>query len=319
MNKIVPSFILLSCIVLSCNDNHKPDQPLVGSLVWLDESYSDSVIKNTLTEFLNHSNLITAQISWSPYDSKWHTDLEWYSKLAEQHNRVLMINIDWMDNNRTQTRGGWSFNNDTVKAKFIKDVIELNDVCKPSILNLAVEANYYALHDSNGYKEFINIYNFLKPQLKENNPQVSIGLTFQVELLLGTHKNWGQIACLEPLDAVIKNIDCIGLSTYPDISTSQMSDYFDELSGFVATLDTRVAIAETGIKNSSHKKEERLQFIKDIYELSTKNDFKYINWVSLIDKQDTVDWSYDVGLIDHQGIVKPDFELWSTLNDRFLR
>lgn len=322
-NSILSIFISLITVLTSCRNNSENWLfKEAGTLLWVDNSMLDTVIKKAVKETLENSSVIIAQSSWSPSDTSFVNNIKWYHLLAKQGGKAFMLNIDWLENNRSNTRGGWSFENKEIKNKFIKDIKQLVQLYNPNYLTLGVEVNYYALTNPVGYKEFISVFNELKKELKKDNSDMKIGLSFQLELLYGIHTDWKQNKSLESLNAIVENLDYIGISTYPDVLVPKMNNYIYSIN-YLDTLSNNykkpIGITETGISSLKYSDIERSKYIKAIYEMGEKIDLKFLIWGSIIDNSMQGNWKDNLGLIYSDGKVKPEFEQWKNLNFKILK
>ncbi|NVO20250.1 MAG: hypothetical protein HXX13_11145 [Bacteroidetes bacterium] len=288
-----------------------------GSLLWVNESHSDESIKNAVREVLENSSIIVAQVSWSPTDSVFYQNTAWYYTLAKNNDKAFMLNIDWLDNDRSGTRGGWSFENEQVRQKFKYDIKKLVSNYSPNYLTLGIEVNYYALTTPKGYKKFIGTFNELKASLSEQNPKLKIGLSFQLDLLYGVHSGWEPNNSLNALNAVVENLDYIGVSMYPDMqilnktASLYSTNFLDSLS-FI--YKKPIGISETGISTIKFNDKQRADYITEIYQKFQDLNLKFIIWGSIIDDPRTKNWHDKIGLLYSDGTPKPEFKIWKTEN-----
>jgi hypothetical protein len=222
-----------------------------------------------------------------------------------------MINIDWMTNDRSQTKGGWSFEDELVSNKFKSNVIKLVHSYSPDRITLGTEINYYALNYSGGYRAFVNCFNDLKEKIYEVNPTIKVGLSFQLELLYGNHLEWEKNKTLETLDAVVPNLDYLALSTYPEQYEATTVDtnglkYIDSICN---RYKLPIGISETGISNLIPQS-DRADYIKSIFKKVRSNQLEYIIWGAMIDHSGEDMWHHQLGLLNVDGSMKPDFNIW---------
>ena len=309
---------LLWILLLSCDTPSNDWKPFkVGTLLWVNEVMPDSIVKLAVKETLENSSLVVAQISWSPTDTIFLNNAQWYHLLAKESGAAFMLNIDWLENDRADTRGNWDFENAEIKQLFIKDMKQLVDLYQPNYLTLGIEVNYYALTSPAGYNAFIKIYNDLKSYFKENYPIIEVGLSFQLELLYGVHKGWNYNKTVEPLNAIVENLDYIGISTYPDIfySTDKQTlfsvNYLDSLE---KTYNKPMGISETGISSINYNDDERANYITAIYQKAESLNFEFVVWGSIIDDPRNDDWRHRLGLINFDGSYKSEFNIWKLQN-----
>lgn len=308
------NFVLIIVFVSACNvviDNDY-SKTEYGSLLWVNEHMADSVIKIAVEKTLDNSSIIIAQIPWDPSDNSFTQNIDWYSSLAKDHGKSLMINIDWLSNDRKSVRNGdWSFEYDSIGGQFIEDIEIIVGKYHPKILTLGVEVNYYALTSPKGFKGFINTFNELKSVLKSSYPNLQIGLSFQLELLYGVDKNWTQTKALDPLDAIVENLDFIGISTYPDLNPSKdrnNSISLNYLDSIISSYDRPFGICETGISTMNFNSNQRELYIENVF--LRKGELIFIVWGSMVDSFDELSWMDRIGLIDYNGVCKVEFKNW---------
>ena len=293
----------------------------VGALIWVNESMSDSLVKIAVKETLQNSSLVISQISWSPTDRSFMKNVEWYYSLALESHKKFMLNIDWLENNRSDTRGKFDFENKEMRTLFINDIKNLINLYHPNYLTLGVEVNYYALTSPKGYREFIKVFNELKASIKEKEPKIKIGLSFQLELLYGVHKDWKQNKTIEPLNAIVENLDYIGISTYPDIFThfnDRTFSSFNYLDSLKKNYKKPIGILETGISFINFKDNARVNYLKSIYKKANDLQLSFVVWGSIVDDPRQADWNHKLGLINSKGVSKPEFTIWKQENKKYL-
>jgi hypothetical protein len=317
---------LLLVIILglySCKDHsNKWYFTEVGTLLWVNEGLSDESIKIAVKETLDNSSIIIAQVSWSPSDSVFFHNAAWYHSLAIENGKSFMLNIDWLENDRSGTRGDWSFENEQIRTKFKNDIKKLVVEYNPDYLTLGIEVNYYALTSPVGYKGFIKTFNELKASLKKLAPKLKIGLSFQLDLLYGVHSDWAQNKSLQALDAVAENLDYIGISTYPDFQIANNNQPFSSLNyidSLVIAYNKPIGISETGISTVKFNDKQRAEYLKAIYQKFQDLDLKFLIWGSIIDDPRNENWHNRIGLLYSDGKFKPEFKIWKTKNLMIVR
>jgi len=269
-------------------------------------------VKKAVKSTVENSSIIIAQIPWDPIDENFMENIDWYNKLAIQHGKELMINIDWLNNNRKTTRNGeWSFEDDAIKIQFSKSINSLVEKYKPKYLMLGVEVNYYAFTSPEPYKAFVNIFNSLKNSLKEIYPKMEIGLSFQLELLYGIDKDWAHLKSLEPLDVIVENLDFIGISTYPDLNFNKERLNIKSvinLDSLFVLYDVPIGISETGISSTNFNLNQRSLYVENIFTRS--NQLHFIIWGSMIDSYKKDNWMSRIGLLDYNALPKNEYNQW---------
>jgi hypothetical protein len=310
----VSVLIIVMLISLACsNIKNRVYFPDYGSLLWVNEAHSDTVVKKVVDETLDYSTIIIAQVPWTLNDSTSVDNINWYCELARSHGKKLMVNIDWLSNTREGPRGNWSFTELEVKDEFRKYVLTIVEKYKPEMLTLGIEVNYYALTNPNGYTSFVLFYNSLKKELFNQYPDIKVGLSFQLELLFGVDIEWDQVKTLETLDAVAENLDYIGISTYPDLYKIDDKNTFI-LSSFIDTLDRLydipMGITETGVSSIKFDCNQRKEYIRVIFDKVEKLNMSFLVWGSMVDDPRDDEWMHRIGLIDSDGTHKCEFDGW---------
>ena len=319
-------FMILSLfisIVFSCSKSEDLYFKEGGALLWINEQYDDSVIKNTVQHTLENSSMIIAQVHWSPHDNSFFDNTAWYSSLAKDHGKRFMIAIDWQKVDRSGTNGGWSFEDKSTANLFKKDMMRLFKAYKPDYINLGVEVNYYALTSSEGFRAFVSVFRELKDLFKQLNPDVKVGLSYQLELLYGHHKGWDETKTLSTLDNLLGDIDYLGISTYPNmVSKIKQSDILFSTT-FIDSLTTKyslpIGISETAVSSKLYNEEQRMTYIKTIFQKANDLNLKFVVWGSMIDGNADSHWSDKIGLLNKDGKPKNEFSLWKKENLNFYR
>ena len=308
----------LSSVVFSCST---PDDWYFkegGSLLWINGEHEDGAIKSAIQHTLENSSIIIAQIPWSPNDDSFFKNTAWYFSLAKDHGKSFMIAIDWQKVDRSGIKGSWSFTDQETASLFKKDMLRLVEAYNPDYINLGVEVNYYALTSSRGFRAFASTFRELKEEIKQEKPELKVGLSYQLELLYGHHNGWGQSQTLTTLDNMLGDIDFLGISTYPNmVSTNKQTDvlfstkYLDSLSKAYAI---PIGISETGVSSSLYDESQRETYLKAIFQKANDLDLKFTIWGSMIDAAEDNVWSDKIGLLDKNGTPKKEFSFWQREN-----
>lgn len=321
-NLLISFLVSILLFVGSCgtsSENNSSDlldhsvETEIGSLLWVNEFHSDSAVKEAVRHTLDNSTMIIAQISWSPHDSNFFNNASWYHNLAKEHNKKFMLSVEWQDFYRTGTLGDWSFEDDSVQLEFKKDMLKLAEEYSPDYFQPGVEINYYGLIDPDGYRGFIEVFNELKTEIASNNIFTEVGLSFQLELLFGVHKEWDKNRTLETLDAVRSNLDYIGVSTYPDEyykSETDVSGSLRYLDSLCMYYQNPVIISETAVSSLKFKSETRRHYQNLLFNKAKELEIEALIWGSMIDDKKLSGWQYCTGLLNSDGTPKEDFENW---------
>ncbi|MDC1283771.1 hypothetical protein N8Z19_00025 [Saprospiraceae bacterium] len=322
--KIHVFLIVLGSLIISCSisDNTWYFKE-GGTLLWVDGRNEDRAIKSAIEQTLEHSSIIVAQISWSPNDTSFYKNTSWYYSLAKDHGKSFMIAIDWQKVNRSGTKGAWSFKDAKIADLFKKDMLRLIETYDPDFINLGVEVNYYALTSSEGFEAFAPLFRTLKKELKQLNPRLIVGLSYQLELLYGHHVSWNESKTLVTLDNLLGDLDFLGISTYPNmVSEKKQSDvlfstnYLDSIS---ETYALPIGISETAVSSKLYDPDQRETYVKSVFEKANNLDFKFVIWGSIIDVVQDDSWSNKIGLLDKDGFPKKEYDIWRNENANLLR
>ena len=306
-------FVFVLLFISSCNTNLNTKSYFTeyGSLLWVNNTMPDSVVKKAVKSTVDNSSIIIAQIPWDPIDENFMGNVDWYNQLAIQHGKELMINIDWLANDRKSTRNGeWSFEDDATKHQFSKSINSLVENYKPKYLILGIEVNYYAFTSPEGYKAFVGMFNSLKNSLKETYPKMEIGLSFQLEVLYGIDKEWAHIKSLDPLDAIVENLDFIAISTYPDLNSNKekLNIGVINLDSLFVLYDVPIGISETGISSTNFDADQRTLYIDNVFARS--DQLLFIIWGSMVDNYENKNWMSRIGLLDYNAFPKDEYTHW---------
>lgn len=300
MNKFLLGFIItLISGLLSCGQKSADKRLMLGLIYWPYEDCDDECIKHGLKLTIENSNVLTAQIPWNFNRDNFVGDVKWISNIARETQRKLIINVDWLNDTRNGLRGAdWSFLNIKVKEKFIKNILTVVKEHKPDFINLAVEVNYFALIDSNEFKSFVDIYNELIPKIKDCSINTKVGVTFQLQLLLGSHKEWDSNNTLKIIDVFGDNLDYVGISSYPHLSYNS-NDFITELQKVESLTSKNISIFETSIPEFDRKysSNQSSYLTKMLSYVSSNERYELLIWTSTSDICDESDnWKYKLGL-----------------------
>ena len=316
--KITGTLILIVLISISCSKTNKWYFKEGGSLLWINNKHDEIAIKSAVENILENSSIIIAQIAWSPYDSSFFQNSAWYFSLARDHGKNFMIAIDWQNIERSGTRGDWSFANEETSKLFKADMLRLLEAYNPEYINLGVEVNYFALTSPDGFKAFAPVFRKLKNELKQKKPKLKVGLSYQLELLYGHHKEWNETKTLKTLENLLGDLDYLGISTYPNMVSEQnqsqvlfSTKYIDSLS---KNYSLPIGISETAASSKLYNEDERENYVKTIFQKANDLDLKFVIWASMIDTAEDNVWSDKMGLLNADGHPKNEFNLWKKDN-----
>ena len=316
--KVTGTLILIVLISISCSKSNKWYFKEGGSLLWINNKHDEIAIKSAVENILENSSIIIAQIAWSPYDSSFFQNSAWYFSLARDHGKNFMIAIDWQNIERSGTRGDWSFANEETSKLFKADMLRLLEAYNPEYINLGVEVNYYALTSPDGFKAFAPVFRKLKNELKQKKPKLKVGLSYQLELLYGHHKEWNETKTLKTLDNLLGDLDYLGISTYPNMVLEQnqsqvlfSTKYIDSLS---KNYSLPIGISETAASSKLYNEDQRENYVKTIFQKANDLNLKFVIWASMIDTAEDNVWSDKMGLLNADGHPKNEFNLWQEDN-----
>ncbi len=314
---------ILSSTFFSCSEPSDWYFKEGGSLLWINGQHKDSAIKSAVQHTLENSSIIIAQVPWSPDDSIYFDNINWYFSLAKKHGKNFMIAIDWQKVDRSGTKGGWNFADKETANLFKKDMIRLLNTYNPNYMNLGVEVNYYALTSTEGFRAFASIFRELKKELKQLKPELKVGLSYQLELLYGHHDGWNEYNTLTTLDNLLGDIDYLGISTYPNIvSEHKQSDVLFSTK-YLDTIRRKyslpIGISETAVSSKLYNEEQRKTYVNTIFQKASDLNFKFVIWGSMIDMANGNKWSDEIGLMSNNGQPKKEFRLWQQENINFFK
>ena len=311
--RLIYVFILV-IFITSCNNSSSQKRSFrMGLMYWNDENYSDVEIKKAIGITIENSDVLTAQISWSPEDSVYLDKFKWIANLARIHNRELIFNIDWLSFDRSGVYGEeeWNFKDTISRRKYIQSVYAICKKYNPNIINLGVEVNYYALTSPDDFKNFVDVYNFTRELIKSNFPNIKVGLTFQLELLRGTHERWIGNDSFSILKAFGDNYDYIGISTYPNLLRSNKFNRIG-FQKLISYSDKDILIFETSLPTyNSIDNKNQLNYIIDLFQSTNNSRVKLIIWTSTLDIKTNPDiWHNHLGLSRYNFDKKPSYDVW---------
>ena len=287
--------------LISCVKESAVKELSMGLIYWPHGNCDDQCIKQGLKLTIENSNVMTAQIPWEFERDSFISDVKWISNVARETQRQLIINVDWLNQTRNGLRGAdWSFLNMNVKEKFIENILTVVRIHKPAYINLAVEINYLALIDSIEFKAFVDIYNELVPKIKECSINTKIGVTFQLQLLVGSHKEWHSNNTLGIIKMFGDNLDYIGISSYPHLS-SNSNDYISDLQKVESLTSKNISIFETSFpKFKGENGSNQSTYLTNMLDyLSSNERYDLLIWTSTADICiESDNWKYKLGLFN---------------------
>jgi hypothetical protein len=282
------------------------NKTLYGALYWPDSSMPDSTIKKSIKILLESTSIIIAQIPWSGDNEKSLQKIQWYSSISRNHDKALMIALDWQTPERLNTINNIKFSNESTQRAFIQFINDAIRLYKPDYLNLGVEANYLAHTDPKQYRAFTSITRQLHQQ-KTCTSETKFGVSLQLDLIQGFHNHWSDTPTRSiPYD--FNHLDFIGLSSYPAYNNACLGDSLCQFPDFAPTdsLFPTIGISETGISSVNNSLLKRKSFTSSVLQ----TEYEFIIWGNLTDLSDTSYWHSHNGLITTSNTPKPEHEIW---------
>jgi len=317
--RILFTLFIMAFLSPSCNDvssEMKNRNFQMGTIYWPPLNFSDTTIKRGIGFTLESSDILTAQIPWSPLDNQFIKKVEWISSLSQKHNRNLIINIDWMSDDRKGLRdSGWNFRDQITKVLFSKLAIEICSLYHPKYLNLGVEVNFYAFQNAADFKAFVDLYNYTKKLVNDSFPNVKVAVSFQLELLFGLYNNWGKKSSLEVFKAFGNNLDIIAISTYPHSNTDGFSNQ-ENLSEILQLSDKPIGIFETSVPTNINNEKKQKKYLNELLMfLQNTNRCEVVIWTSTADTEshkESNHWPGHLGLLDYNLKPKESWSVWQS-------
>ena len=275
---------------------------------------------------ISYSDIMVAQISWSPVDSKIYQKALWIANLAKKHKRRLIIALDWLEPSRENLRDkkkyNWSFSDNKVSQRFISSVLTATKKCKPDYIVLGVEVNYLALYNPKEFRAFLATFQEARKQIKKFSPETLISVSFQYELLAGYDSSRGSSETMEVLDAFGRSLDIVGMSIYPHLAGLLPNElgahYFNKLKA----INQPIGIFETAWPAGDKKGESRQSdYLQMLLPKANKLGVKLVVWTSSVDTSQPPPqkeklgngiplWAYELGLWTLHGHPKAATPTW---------
>ncbi|WP_207534906.1 glycosyl hydrolase 53 family protein [Desertivirga arenae] len=286
----------------------------MGTIYWPPRKAEDKVIKKGISYTLENSDILTAQIPWYPGRQEFLKDIGWIATLAKDHHRKLIVNMDWMKDDRKSLRHSpWNFQDSTCKRDFINSALEVCKLYNPQYLNLGVEVNFYALTNPQDFRAFVDLYNVTKKRLSYSYPNTKVSVSFQLELLFGIHRNWGKKASLEVFEAFGDNFDILSISTYPNSSGTEPSN-LKNLKILLNRSQKPFGIFETSIPSNLYSEEKQKNYLKTLISFLKESErCQTLIWTSTADTENLDNkalWINYLGLFDQNFRPKKALSEW---------
>lgn len=301
-----------------------------------------------------HADIVLLQqnIPWNDFEtspdapSQAITDIQNQVVLAHQNGLDVIFVVDPLNGlNRREFFNlpmGWnaSFEDERVRSAFTNFSLRILRQFQPKYLGLASEINTYADAYPRDFDHFLSLYRETYQQIKNENPDTQVFVTFQWEDLNNMsdffsegrqayQTNWETVESFEP------NLDCWVISSYPWVVFSSAAeippDYYTPL---LEHTDKPIAVAEGGytsqiVNTIPGSEQDQVDYLNAIHaQLGSRLDF----WVYLLLKDINIDSYASImrengiseenietlsmfafnGLIDANGNPKPALQVWDT-------
>ena len=206
---------------------------------------------------------------------------------------------------------------------------------KPDFLNLGIEAGGILMRDPIRWRQFERLYDHVRTQLKRDNPNLQIGISFSLGHL--RVESNAKIA-----RGLVEKSDYLGLSFYPSASAfdenfglppyGQGADAWRKPLAWVrAYTDKPLALCETGyttrdcdiaqfdlhIKGSSKLQAD---YLRDLFEIARRDNYAFVIWFLAIDYDrlyakmppgsEVMQLWRNIGLLDGDLRPKPGWAIW---------
>lgn len=295
----------------------------MGAIYWTPHQAADTVVKQGVKYTLDNSDVLTAQIPWVPSDTSFLERVKWIADLAHSHKRGLVINLDWLADDRKAVRGaGWRFAQPATQQKFVETALRICEQYHPEYLNLGVETNFYALTDAADFKEFLRIYHSTKHLVNQRFPATKVSVSLQLELLMGNHTNWSKTATMEVFNAFNNDFDIVALSTYPHSNTREF-DNFKSLTKLLRQTKKPFGIFETSVPTNLYPEQKQNAYLTALLAyLQQSRQCELLIWTSVADTQPLVakqPWIHYLGLYQSNFAPKQAVSAWAAWRARPLR
>lgn len=311
---LIWSFMLT--LTFNCKSHPKPKSRsfLMGTIFWPPDNFNDSNIKKGIARTLESSDILTAQIPWEPADTQFIEKVQWIASLSREHHRKLIVNIDWLRDDRKGLRGAnWNFGQEQVKEAYVRTATEVCRKYRPNYLNLGIEVNFHALGDPAGFRSFVDVYNKTKKIINDSFPEVKVAVTFQLELLFGLHSNWGKQKSLEVLKAFGDNLDIVAISTYPHSNTKEFTNRY-YLNEVLKANKKPLGIFETGVPTNLYDEEKQKAYLQELLSyLQDNKRCELLVWSATCDTEVSSGdskWAHYLGLLNYDLQPKKAWMKW---------
>ncbi|MBI4557223.1 MAG: hypothetical protein HY706_06540 [Candidatus Hydrogenedentes bacterium] len=256
---------------------------------------------------------------------------------AGQAGLLKYVALEPFNGDRTAARPpvGWSGSRARVaepkwSEAYRQKVLEIVERHHPEYLNLGVEANMYYKNNPEDYVAFRALFQRLRQEVKQLQPNAKVFCSYQYEILTGQMAGTKGRAQWELLGEKALEQDVVGISTYPAFLHSTYdpqsvpSDYFQVLREHT---HLPIFVAELGWYSSdsvspASSPEMQAELIQRVPALLQGMNVEAVCWVSMVDLRDLPalaalksQWPqfFSLGLVDTRLTPKPAWESWKNL------
>lgn len=291
---------------------------------WRDAAEAERLAPLGVGLTLAHSDMLQVQIPWHP-GSDAVQQAAWISGIAREHERPLVIALDWQDPSRRALAGGgdWCFSDTAVQAAFLRDAQELVQRYRPRYLILGVEVNYYARVRPDDFAAFVALFRRMLRPLKTASPYTEVLVTFQYEQLQGLDPLWPGGADDTPLRAFGGDLVLFGLSVYPHLAGVRDGELPD---GYFAGA-RRLARGPWGIFETAWPtdsgEEAQAEYLRRLLLQTDNSGLRLLIWTATMDTAELPttaadaaafaaagDWMRHLGLFTRDGRAKRAVAVW---------
>ncbi len=297
---------------------------------WRDAAEAERLAPLGVGLTLAHSDVLQVQVPWYP-GSDAVQQAAWISGIAREHNRPLVIALDWQDPSRRALAGGddWRFSDTAVQAVFLRDAQELVRRYQPAYLVLGVEVNYYARLQPDDFAAFVALFRRVRAVLPSGTTAL---VTFQYELLTGRDPHWPGGPEEAPLRALTGALDLLGLSVYPHLGgvhDGELPDgYFAVARRLQESTGSQWGIFETSWPTADGDAAQA-EYLRRLLVQADNNGLRLLIWTATMDTAELPstmadaaafaaagDWMRHLGLFTRAGQAKRAVADWDAARAR---
>ncbi len=230
-----------------------------------------------------------------------------------------------------------SFKDQHVKSAYLNYVRKAIRQFNPDFLNLGIELEGLAHRFPSRWREFEDLFFYIRDTIKKENPNIKIGISLGLQPLLDP-------AVAARVKSVVEGSDYFGLSFYPYASSFHeklgapalnqgTASWIKPLEWARNFTNKPIAICETGYttkdihirKYDLHMKgstQEQADYVRDLLTISKRDNYMFVVWFLAIDydklyqkmpQNDETEinllWR-NIGLLDGNTQPKPAWNIW---------